>query len=381
MREYRLDELFELQMGKTPSRNNVDYWNNGNNDWISIGDLSGFDKYVGQTKEHLTDLAIIESGIKEIPPNTVVMSFKLSIGKLAITTNKIYSNEAIMAFIDKKIEKISSDYLYYLLLSKDWNEGTNKAVMGKTLNKASLSKFKIKLHEIKEQEEIVAILDRANKLKTLRKRHLDQLDNLIKSRFVEMFGDTVSNSMKWKSRQLQEIGLLQSGGTPSRSNSDYYKGDIDWYSAGELNKLFLDESVEKITQTALEESSAKLFKEGSMLIGMYDTAAFKMGILQKDSASNQACANILPTHDVNIVWLYYNLYYMKDYFLSKRRGIRQKNLNLGMIKEFIIPVPPITLQNHFATFVQQVDKMKVEVQKSLDETQTLMDSLMQKYFG
>ena len=204
MREYCLDELFELQMGKTPSRNNPQYWNNGNNDWISIGDLSGFDKYVGKTKEQLTDLAVSESGIKVIPMDTVVMSFKLSIGKLAITTEEVYSNEAIMAFIDKKVEMVSSDYLYYLLISKDWNEGTNKAVMGKTLNKATLSKVKIKLHDFKEQEEIVSVLDKANKLITLRKQQLEGLDNLIKSRFVEMFGDPISNPYSWERVQLDD---------------------------------------------------------------------------------------------------------------------------------------------------------------------------------
>ena len=138
--EYRLEELFDLQMGKTPSRSVTEYWESGNNKWISIADLSKCGKYIYGTKECLSDGAITESGIKQIPANTVVMSFKLSIGKTAITSEPMYSNEAIMSFRDRKLVQLLPEYIYYLLLSKNWDDGTNKAVMGKTLNKATLSK-------------------------------------------------------------------------------------------------------------------------------------------------------------------------------------------------------------------------------------------------
>ena len=140
--EDRLDEIFDLQMGKTPSRNNPDYWNSGDNKWISIADLSKCGKHITDTKEYLSDKAIEESGISQIPANTVIMSFKLSIGKIAITSEPMFSNEAIMSFRDKKVIDILPDYVYYMFLGKDWDEGINKAVMGKTLNKATLSKIK-----------------------------------------------------------------------------------------------------------------------------------------------------------------------------------------------------------------------------------------------
>ena len=139
--EYALSELFTLQMGKTPSRDNSSYWKKSENNWISIADLTNSGKYISNTKETLSDSAVAESGIKKIPANTVIMSFKLSLGKVAITEKEMYSNEAIMAFIDKGVEKISPEYLYYLLRAKDWSKGTNKAVMGATLNKATWSRF------------------------------------------------------------------------------------------------------------------------------------------------------------------------------------------------------------------------------------------------
>ena len=97
----KLGDVFELQMGKTPSRNNSEYWN-GEHNWVSISDLGNSGKYINKTKECITDKGIIESGIKRVPKNTVLMSFKLSIGKVSIAAEEIYTNEAIMAFIDKE---------------------------------------------------------------------------------------------------------------------------------------------------------------------------------------------------------------------------------------------------------------------------------------
>ncbi len=196
-----------------------------------------------------------------------------------------------------------------------------------------------------------------------------------------MFGDPIYNTNKLPIKRLNDLGEWASGGTPSRAISEYFEGDINWYSAGELNTLFLEKSLEKITEEAIEKSSTKLFKAGSMLVGMYDTAAFKMGILKEDSASNQACACITPNDRINIIWLYYELQLMKEYFLSQRRGVRQKNLNLAMIKGFEIPIANRDKQDEFVRFVNQVNKSKVAVQKALDEAQLLFDSLMQEYFG
>lgn len=237
------------------------------------------------------------------------------------------------------------------------------------------------LDTLDRQREIVDILGKTEGIIASRQKELQKLDDLIKARFVELFGDPVYNTNDLPIRSLNELGSWASGGTPSRTVPEYFKGNIDWYSAGELNKLFLEGSVEKITEEAIEKSTTKLFKAGSLLIGMYDTAAFKMGILKEDSASNQACACITPNDEVNIIWLYYELQMMKNHFLSQRRGVRQKNLNLGMIKAFKIPIAKRDQQDEFSDFVKQVDKSKVAIQAALDKTQLLFDSLMQKYFG
>ena len=310
----------------------------------------------------------------------ILISWSASIGVFEWDREDAVLNQHIFKV---KFDKIEVNKTYFKFVVSKALERAMQYMHGSTMKhitKGYFDAIPISLPDLKTQQKIADALTKANELIDKRKEQIEACDELIKSQFIEMFGDPVSNNKKWEVKQLQEIGTWKSGGTPSRSNNDYFKGDIDWYSAGELNQLYLEESVEKITQQAIEESSAKLFNKGSMLVGMYDTAAFKMGILQKDSASNQACANVMPNSSVNIVWLYYNLMHMKEHFLSNRRGIRQKNLNLGMIKEFLIPVPSIELQNEFVQFVQQVDKLKVEMQQSLVELENNFNSLMQKAF-
>lgn len=273
-----------------------------------------------------------------------------------------------------KVDGTDYKYLFYCLQNaKIPNTGYNRHFKW-------LKEVDIPLPPPEEQHRIAALLDKVSNLIAKRRAQLDKLDLLVKARFVEIFGDPVRNNHNYPSVKLGDLGEWSSGGTPSRNDSRYFTGDIDWYSAGELNSLYLEGSIEKITPEAIKHSAAKLFNAGSMLVGMYDTAAFKMGIIQKDSASNQACACITPHNDINIVWLYYELQLMRDFFLTQRHGVRQKNLSLSMIKDFQIPLAIKEKQVTFSYFVEQVNKSKLTIQQSLDKLEMLKKALMQQYF-
>ncbi len=194
MKTVRLGDIFDLQMGKTPDRKRLDYFK-GSYKWISIADISKAEKYISKTKECLSDEAIESSGIKIIPKNTVIMSFKLSLGKTAITTKPMYSNEAIMSFLPNGKYEVNNDFLYHLFSNKDWSEGGNKAV---TLNKASLSEAKIPLPPLATQKHIAAVMDKCTALIAKHKQILEKYDTLIKSRFIEMFGDNPVENGKLK---------------------------------------------------------------------------------------------------------------------------------------------------------------------------------------
>ena len=213
---YKLSDVFDLQMGKTPSRDIKEYWQDGEYEWISIADLTKSGKYICETKEKISQLAVEESGIRRIPSNTVIMSFKLSIGKVAITKKSIFSNEAIMAFIDKGVVSILPQYAYYLFSAQTWDKGVNRAVMGTTLNKATLSQYRISLHDKEIQLEIVEKLDKISELIAARKEQLCKVDDLVKSQFIEMFGDVVKNDKSWNCLPMTTVAPVSA-----------YKGNIE----------------------------------------------------------------------------------------------------------------------------------------------------------
>ena len=188
-KELKLSQVFDLQMGKTPSRNNPQYWE-GRNKWLSISDLDG-DKIVTKTREAITDLALQDTNIKKVPQGTVVMSFKLSIGKTAITGEDMYTNEAIMAFHIKDGYEVDTDFLYHWCKSNNWLDTTNKAVMGLTLNKATMMDKEIKLPDISRQKEIAIKLNKVDDTLLIGRKQLEMLDLLIKSRYCENYNKSL----------------------------------------------------------------------------------------------------------------------------------------------------------------------------------------------
>lgn len=380
--EYKLADLFDLQMGKTPSRNDIKCWDKGVYNWISIADLSNCGQYIHETKEKISDYAVKVSGIKVIPANTVIMSFKLSIGKVAITSKPIYSNEAIMAFINKGKIYINPEYLYYLLLHKNWEDGSNKAVMGKTLNKSNLSQVKIKIDSSKYQDEIVKKLNLVNQIITDRKKQLKSLDELVKSRFIEMFGDINVNNRGWTIQPLGELCTIVRGGSP-RPIEKFLGGDVPWIKIGDATdgeSIYLYSTKEHIIREGVSKS--RMVKGGSLIFANCGVSLGFARIITFDGCIHDGW---LAMEDIDArldkVFLLQSLNQMTEHFRKIAPAGTQPNLNTAIMKAYKQIIPPMKLQKDFIAFVEQTDKSRLAIQKSLDETQLLFDSLMQKYFG
>ena len=378
--EYKLEDIFDLQMGKTPSRSNPEYWNSNDHKWISIGDLSRCGKYIEDTKEYLSDKAVEESGISIIPAGTVVMSFKLSIGKTAIIPEPMYSNEAIMSFRDKHVIDILPDYTYYMLSSRDWDTGTNKAVMGKTLNKATLSKIKVKVHGIAEQKEIVRVLDKLNAVIEARQMEIQKLEDLIKARFVEMFGDPVSNPKGWPMPIIEDVvspekNALKAGPFGSSLKKEYYvQSGYKIYGQEQVisgDPNYGDYYINEEKYKQLENCAVQAGDVLISLVGTYGKLlvmpeSFEPGII------NPRLMKI--TFDRNKVNPYYFQYYFQSDSLKKSladntHGGTMDILNLGIVRKLKIPLPPIELQNEFVALVNQVDKSKCDTSNITSATQ------------
>ena len=379
MKKVKLGEVCEIRIGKTPNRSQTLYWG-GDYPWLSISDMKG--KILCTTKEKITQEAVQKEKMQIVSKGTVVMSFKLSIGKVGILDENMYTNEAIANFVVKNNKMLFNEYLYYALQGMNFDSLTDRAVMGKTLNKAKLNNLSIVYNEPFMQQQIVLRLDGVNKLIESRKQQLSELSKLVKSRFNELFGDPVLNEMGWDKHALKEFGIWKSGGTPKRNEKEFFRGNIPWITSGELEHKYIENSFEKISEKAIECSSAKIIEKGSLLLGMYDTAGLKSSINTRLMSCNQAIAFAkLDDKITNTIYVYYVIQNLRSMLLNQQRGVRQKNFNLSMIKNIFIPLPPLSLQNEFADLVAQVDKSQLAIQKSLEELETLKKSLMQEYFG
>lgn len=380
--KYKLKDIFDLQMGKTPSRSNSTYWGTKDHKWISIADLSKTGKYISDTKEYLSEVAIEESGIRVIPANTVVMSFKLSIGKTAITAEDMYSNEAIMAFHDRHVVEILPEYIFYMFKYRNWDKGSNKAVLGKTLNKATLSEIEIDICSIDKQKEIVKILDKVMDILTERKNGLSLLDELIKARFVEMFGDPVSNSRGLPENTLPEMGEFGRGVSKHRPRNDpkLLGGKHPLIQTGDVAAADLYITEYDSTYSDLGLSQSKMWKKGTLCITIAANIA-KTAILDFDACFPDSVVGFIANEKTNNVYIHYWFSFFQRILEAQAPESAQKNINLKILSELKIVCPDKDEQDAFAAFVAQVTKSKAAVQAALDKTQLLFDSLMQKYFG
>ena len=364
--EYALSELFTLQMGKTPSRDNSSYWGKSENNWISIADLTNSGKYISNTKETLSDSAVAESGIKKIPANTVIMSFKLSLGKVAITEKEMYSNEAIMAFIDKGVEKISPEYLYYLLRAKDWSKGTNKAVMGATLNKATLSTIKIQLHEYDNQLEIVNMLNRVSSSIDFRKQQLTKLDELIKARFVEMFGDPVNNPLHWKKVKLSELADIKIGPFGSLLHKeDYVTGGHPLVNPSHIidGKIIVDNDL-TLTDEKYSELVSYHLKKDDIVLGRRGEMGRCAVVDREGLLCGTGSLLLRPTGVVTADYIQKIISFptFKKTIEDMAVGQTMPNLNVPIVSNFMIILPPLSVQKEYYAFVAEVDKSKLLVE-------------------
>ena len=373
-------DVFDLQMGKTPDRKNFSLFE-GDNTWVSIKDLEG--KYISSSKECISDEAA--KNIKLVKRGTVIMSFKLTVGKTAIAGKDLYTNEAIMAFNLRNGYDIDASFLYYYLMNYRW-EGSNKAVMGITLNKATISKHKIAIPPKPTQLSIVTELDKLNELIRIKKEQLKDYDTLAQSIFYEMFGDPVVNEKGWKMMSLGDICEITS--SKRVFANEYVDMGVPFYRSKEV--------IEKSKQLPI---SVELYISESH----YDKIKSSFGIPQVGDILVTAVGTIgkiwvVDTNepfyfkDGNLVWLRkikgvhseyfrYSLFYLIDeYKKVNANGAAYNALTIAKLKLMLCPLPPLSLQQSFAHKIEQIERQKSAVQRTIKDLETLLAARMQYWF-
>ena len=380
-KKVKLGEVCEIVSGSTPKRNNVEYWEDGTIPWVTPKDLSKLStRFLEEVPEYITELGYRSCSTTLLPTNSLLFSSRAPIGHIAINKEPVCTNQGFKSFVPKAI--LDVHYLYYTMyFFKEQVQALGTGSTFKEVSKRVISDFPIPLPPLSAQKAIAAQLDRADKVRQALAQSLADYDRLLSASFLDMFGDPVLNPKGWEVVKLGELGNWKSGGTPSRKNKEYFTGNIPWYSSGELERMYTLKSSESITEEAVTNSATKMIEAGSLLMGMYDTAAFKTSITTELSTCNQAIAFAKINEDkANTIYVYFFILKAKAYFSKLQRGVRQKNLNLGIVKSLPIPLPPLPLQQQFAQLVERIERQKALIQSAQQSAEDLFGALLQAYF-
>ena len=377
----KLGEVCTIVSGSTPKTSVTSYWD-GNIKWITPAELNEDTFYIMDSVRHITEEGKEKTGLSYLPTGTVILSSRAPIGKTAIAGCEMCCNQGFKNLICS--DAIYNEYLYFFLKSKtDYLNSLGRGATFKEISKSIVESIEIPLPEVNQQKEIAEKFKKLEQLISLRKQQLAKLDELVKARFVEMFG-VVHNSVLYPYVPVKSFTSVVSGGTPNRNVSEFWNnGSIRWVKTTELQNNVICNTDEKITQAGLDNSSAKIIPPNTVLIAMYGQGKTRgmTGYTSIECATNQACACILPCEQFNqnYLWRYMILSY--DKLRDMAKGGNQPNLNIGIIKNFPVLKPPIELQNDFAAFVERVDQQKQTVQQSLEKLELMKKVLMQEYFG
>lgn len=281
-------------------------------------------------------------------------------------------------------------YLLYILLylhklnivSKYQNKTTG--IINLKLNDY-LKNIEIPLPPIETQKKIANVLDKAQELIDKRKEQIALLDDFIQSVFIDMFGDPVSNPKGWNEIKVKNVcKSIVGGGTPSKSNSNYYNGEIPWVTPKDMKSRYIRDSIDHITKDAVLNSSVKMIPSDSILM------VIRSGILKRfipiainkcEVTVNQDMkAFIVNTEITTTQHLMFVLVLMQSLLLKHVRGVTADNIEFSLIKELPIPVPPLDLQNEFAQIVAKTEQQRELMEKSLTEMENNFNSLMQRAF-
>ena len=390
MKRVRLGDIATvITKGTTPTTLGYNFVDDGVN-FVKIESITENGEFLTDKFAHITDECDRKLSRSQLQRNDLLFSIAGAIGRTAIVTEDILpanTNQAL-AIIRVPEGVVDYSYLKYVLQSPDVVEQFEKKKQGVAQLNISLKDigdFVIPLRTTEEQKTVVDTMDKVTELIALRKEQLAKLDQLVKSGFIELFGDPNLNDKGWLMGVINDIGACVAGATPGTQVKEYWEnGTIPWMSSGEVNKGRVFETDTKITQLGYDNASTKLVPPKTVVLAMAGQGRTRgtAAITEIELCTNQSICSIVNNEKVHAEYL---LYFLKLQYMELRGASTNTDgrggLNLKIIGNYPIMIPPMALQEQFAAFVEQTDKLKLAIQQSLDKLELLKKSLMQEYFG
>lgn len=375
----KLGDICKFQSGGTPSKRKTEFFI-GTIPWITTTALNG--GYIGKENavEWISEQAIKESAAKVVPAFSIMVGTRVGVGKVAINTVEMSTSQDIISLLDIEESVWNKDYLCKFLQSKSMF--LNSQARGATIKGIKidvLSELEVPEISLEEQLRISKIIDEVKTIIVYRRQQLQKLDDLVKARFVELFG-----SCK-RMTSMNELCSIITDGT--HQPPKFQSNGIPFIFVSNLVKNTVTYNAEKFIS---EETYGELYKRtpievGDLLLSTVGSYGHPAVVAEdRKFLFQRHIAYLKPKHDI------VNSFYLHAALLSpggqgqieeKVKGVAQKTLNLSEIKKILVPLPSIEEQNAFEAFVKQTDKLRNAIQKTLNETQLLYDSLMWRYFG
>ena len=390
MAKYKLGNICEIVSGSTPKTGIDKYWD-GNIKWITPAELNDDTYIITDSVRKITELAVKKTGLSSFPEGTVILSSRAPIGKVAIAGCEMYCNQGFKNLICS--DKINNRYLYWFLKgNKEFLNSLGRGATFKEISKAIISEIEIDVPDLDKQAVVVTNLENINKIIALRKQELFVLDNLIKARFVETFGDLANPKCIWKKCKLIEACAdkddIKCGPFGTQLSKDEYTDTgVAVWEIPQINSAFVMKPVHFLTEEKAEELNAYTIISGDIAMSRKGNVG-KCAVFPDDYPDGIIHSDVLrirvDNKKVNSIFMMCQLHYSREVTRQIEMvssGAIMAGINVTKLKQIYVHFPPMELQDEFANFVHQVDKSKVVVQKALDETQLLFDSLMQQYFG
>ena len=381
-----LGEICDFQSGGTPSKNNQKFFG-GDIPWITTVALNGSGIDGSDAVNWITEDAIKQSAAKIVPANSIMIGTRVGVGKVAINLVDMSTSQDVVSLIGIDGTRWCKEYLCKCLTGK--SQYLNSQARGATIKGIkidTLANLKIPEIPIEKQYEVSRIIDKTRIIIEQRKQELTNLDELMKARFVEMFGHE-TNSNKWDIVKVEDVADVQVGVVikPSQYYTNQNNGIRAFRSLNIGAGYIKDTDWVYFTEEGHQKNAKSILKENDLIIVRSGTPGTACVVTKEYAGCN--AIDIIIAHPnckkVNPFYLcaFTNMPHGKKQIDEGIGGAAQQHFNVGKYNKVRLMLPPMELQKEFEIFVHQVDKSKVAVQKALDETQLLFDSLMQEYFG
>ena len=379
----KLGEICTVVSGTTPKSTRPEYWD-GDINWVTPAELTDESDVIYESQRKITQQAVIDSNLKSFPTGTVLLSSRAPIGKVAIAGTEMYCNQGFKNLICS--EKIYNRYLYHFLKSKtDYLNSLGRGATFKEISKSIVENIEIPLPPLDEQRKIAAVLDKVSDLIAKRRQQLDKLDELIKARFVEMFGDE-HHLDDWNCVSVGEVADICVGVVikPTQYYTD--QGGVPAFRSLNIGAMTIKNADwVYFTKEGHEKNKKSIVCENDVLVVRSGAPGTACVVTKEFSGYN--AVDIIIAHPniekINSVFLamFTNMPHGMNQIREKTGGAAQQHFNVGGYKELTVILPPIELQNQFAAFVEQTEKTKTTISESLEKLETLKKALMQEYFG